>query len=27
MKDVEDADKRDRWSGNSLAIRADITPV
>ena len=27
MKDVEDADKRERWSGNSLAIRADITPV
>jgi hypothetical protein len=27
MKDLEDADKRERWSGNSLAIRADITPV
>jgi hypothetical protein len=27
MKDVEDADKRERWSGNSLAIRCDITPV
>lgn len=27
MSDVETADKRERWSGNSLAIRADITPV
>jgi hypothetical protein len=27
LADIEMADKRDRWSGNSLAIRADITPV
>jgi hypothetical protein len=27
LMDVEVADKRERWSGNSLAIRADITPV
>ena len=27
LMDVEIADKRERWSGNSLAIRADITPV
>lgn len=25
--DVIEADKRERWSGNSLAMRADITPV
>ena len=27
LADVEKADKRERWSGNSLTIRADITPV
>lgn len=27
LNDIEKADKGDRWSGNSLAIRADITPV
>lgn len=27
LMDVEVADRRERWSGNSLAIRADITPV
>jgi hypothetical protein len=27
LMDVDVADKRERWSGNSLAIRADITPV
>lgn len=27
LADIEMADKRERWSGNSLAIRADITPV
>lgn len=27
MADIEMSDKRERWSGNSLAIRADITPV
>jgi hypothetical protein len=27
LADIEQADKRERWSGNSLAIRADITPV
>ena len=27
INDIQKADKGDRWSGNSLAIRADITPV
>ena len=27
LADIEMADKRERWSGNSLAIRPDITPV
>jgi hypothetical protein len=27
LMDVENADKRERWSGNSLTIRTDITPV
>jgi hypothetical protein len=27
LADIEQADKRERWSGNSLTIRADITPV
>ena len=27
LADIDMADKGDRWSGNSLAIRSDITPV
>jgi hypothetical protein len=27
LMDVENADKRERWSGNSLTIRTDITPI
>jgi hypothetical protein len=27
LADIEMADKRERWSGNSLTMRADITPV
>jgi hypothetical protein len=27
LMDIELADKRERWSGNSLTVRADITPV